>query len=102
VTLTSGVTAKQTLSHYFQGAPDERSEPVVQELVGPLDHSYLLHVASPLDALDWSACGIERDLNVSTRIVLQNNAETSAKGSVSVNSSKGTGKLVVRLASRGC
>lgn len=69
--LEAGVVARQTAQYYFQGDPVSGGE-ARAELRGPFDDDFVLTNEIAKGDAVWSPCGVERDLNVITRLRLQN------------------------------
>lgn len=98
---TNGMSAAQTAKYYFQGNPiasaDNRSD-----LRGPLDKEYVF--TDNIGTLDmvWSKCGVDRDLNVATRVMLRNNPRKTGSGYISNTTVDGSVELKFRLAWKSC
>ena len=101
--LQPGVIGRQMASYYFQGRPVPAPDSNRVELVGPYDSQYVFTDEVPIDDRVWSECGVERDLNISTRLLLQNGDPRRA-GYMNMSALDGTvsGKLVLKIASRVC
>jgi hypothetical protein len=100
--LQPGVVGQQMASYYFMGNPVAPSPDSNRtELVGPYDSRYVFTDEVPIDARNWSPCGVERDLNVSTRVMLQNGNPRRA-GYMNLSAVDGSGKLMLKIASRVC
>ena len=98
--LEQGVSGRQLASYYFQGNP-VKSAQVRTELVGPKDDTYLFTDEVPITDTVWSPCGADRDLNIVTRVRLQNSTPRR-NGYMNLSSIDGSAKLVVKLAWRTC
>lgn len=102
--LEPGVRGFLTASYYFQGNPvpslqNERRT----DVTGPIDRSILFSdEPRPADAV-WSPCGLERNLQVVTRIGLQKSQNKGA-GYINLSSLDGnlSGNLVLRIKTRPC
>lgn len=70
-TLGAGVDASVSAEAYFQGDPS-RSVIASKQQVGPFTGTLALREAIPAAKQVWSTCGVARDINVRTRIRLQN------------------------------
>jgi hypothetical protein len=96
-----GMTGRQTAKYYFQGNPlastDGRSD-----LSGPMDSTYTYNDTLGIADLVWSKCGVDRDLNVQTRIVLQNNRDKRGTGYLNTSAVDGNITLRFRLFWRTC
>lgn len=99
--LEQGVSGRQFASYYFQGNPVERDE-VRSTLVGPFDDTYLFSDKIELaDAVVWSPCGTTRDLNIVTRLRVQNSSPRR-NGYMNMSAVDGSTKLEFKLAWRKC
>jgi hypothetical protein len=99
-TLTPGVRGKLLANYYFQGEPVEPSSPHT-DLIGPYDKTFLFRDDVPIRDAVWSPCGLDRELNIATRIMLQNSTPASS-AYMNLTALDGSSRLVVALASRGC
>lgn len=92
--LSAGSDAKLLASHYQQGSPpgDDGAE---KQLQGPTAGPFRLEDTIADARRAWSKCGVQRDLNVATRVRLKG---ASAGTAVRVE----PGKLVLELAERPC
>lgn len=102
VVLGADVRGKVTTKYYFQGSVEDGQRMQDAEFVGPREEHFKIIDSVELEDLNWSACGPQRDLNVQTNIVLNNNAAETGSGSLNLSSAEGPGSLVLRLASQGC
>jgi len=97
----AGMTATQTAKYYFQGNPiasaDNRSD-----MRGPLDKEYVFTDNIGVVDLVWSKCGVDRDLNVATRVMAKNNARKTGSGYISNTTVDGSVELKFKLAWRRC
>jgi hypothetical protein len=98
--LEQGVTARQLATYYFQGQPVQTPSGRT-ELVGPHDADFLFKDDVPITDAVWSPCGLERDLMINTRILLQNGSPQRS-GYMNLSAVDGSSALVVKLASRPC
>ena len=98
--LEQGVSGRQLASYYFQGNPVKQAQ-VRTELRGPMDDTYLFTDEVPITDTVWSPCGADRDLNIVTRLRLQNSSPRR-NGYMNLSSIDGSAKLVVKLAWRTC
>jgi hypothetical protein len=98
--LEEGVRGSQLASYYFQGNPVQQAQQRT-ELVGPVDDTYLFSDEVPITDTVWSPCGADRDLNIVTRVRLQNSSPRR-NGYMNLSSIDGSAKLVVKLAWRTC
>ncbi|MET0340479.1 MAG: DUF4360 domain-containing protein [Polyangiales bacterium] len=98
--LEQGITGRQFASYYFQGNPVQQAQ-VRTDLSGPYDSSYLFTDEVPITDTVWSPCGTTRDLNVVTRLRLQN-SNPRRNGYMNLSAIDGSAKLVVKLAWREC
>jgi hypothetical protein len=99
--LEEGVNARQSANYYFQGVPLTSRE-VRTDLVGPRDETYIFsdEIATP-DNFVWSPCGVERDLQIVSRLRLQN-ANPGRSGFLNVSSIDASAKMVFKLAWKKC
>ena len=98
--LQQGVIGRQLATYYFQGQPVQTPSGR-GDLVGPHDADYLFKDDVPIDDAVWSPCGVERDLMINTRILLQSSSP-GASGYMNLGAVDGSSALVVKLASRRC
>ena len=95
------MSGRQFASYYFQGNPVERDE-VRTTLVGPFDDTYLFSDKIELaDSVVWSPCGVTRDLNIVTRLRVQNSSPRRT-GYMNLSAVDGSTKLEFKLAWRKC
>jgi hypothetical protein len=99
--LDAGLTGRQTANYYFMGNPLNHAE-LRTDLRGPYDDSYLFQDAVGIADLVWSPCGVNRNLNVTTRLRVQNNPRRTGTGYMNLTSIDATSRLVFRLAWRSC
>ena len=97
--LDPGVTGRQLSTYYFQGQPVQTPSGRT-DLSGPYESDYLFKDDVPIEDAVWSPCGVERDLMINTRILLQSNGRGS--GYMNLSAVDGSSGLVVNLASRRC
>lgn len=100
--LEAGVQGLQTASYYFQGVGTLVTEKR-EEMVGPIDRSYLFKDTVRVNDRVWSPCGVDRLLNVKTLLRLTN-SNPRRNGIInlsSVNSSTSS-KIVIKLGFRRC
>lgn len=89
----AGMSAKQTAKYYFQGNPVPAKE-IRSDMVGPYDDSYVFSDDISVSDLVWSPCGATRRINAQTRLVLNNNPQTSGSGYLNTTSVDGEVKTV--------
>lgn len=106
-TLAQGVTAKAGAAFGFQGAGINLPE-TVTSLTGPRNGAFSVQRTLSDSELAWSTCGVERNINVSTRLSLQS-ATPGATGSIKVTNLAGivadannTSAIGFRVAVRPC
>lgn len=99
--LEQGMTGRQTANYYFMGNPLNHAE-LRTDLKGPYDDSYLFQDDVGIADLVWSPCGVKRNLNVTTRLRVQNNPRRSGTGYMNLATVDGSAQLVFRLAWRSC
>jgi hypothetical protein len=99
--LDTGVTGRQTANYYFMGNPLNHAE-LRTDLRGPYDDDYLFQDDVGILDLVWSPCGVERNLNVTTRLRVQNNSRRTGTGYMNLLSVDGEARLVFSLAWRHC
>ena len=97
----AGMTAAQTAKYYFQGNPLASSENR-SDLRGPLDKEYVFSDAIGTVDLVWSKCGLDRDLNVATRVMARNNTRKTGSGYISNTTVDGSVELKFKLSWRRC
>lgn len=98
---SSGMTARQTANYYFMGNPLNHAE-LRTDLRGVFDDDYLFQDDVGIADLVWSPCGLDRNLNVTTRLRIQNNPRRTGTGYMNLTSVDGASRLVFRLAWRRC
>jgi len=102
--LESGVRGFQTANYYFQGNPVPSADKEKRtDLTGPVDRSYLFQDTVRTADVVWSPCGLDRNLQVVTRLGLQKN-QNKGSGYINLSSLDGeiSGKVVLKLSWRGC
>ncbi|MET0340093.1 MAG: DUF4360 domain-containing protein [Polyangiales bacterium] len=99
--LQDGMIGRQTANYYFQGNPAMSVESNRTELTGPHDNAYLFVDKVRVEDRVWSPCGVERNLNVVTRVQLFNSSPRRS-GFLNLTSVDGSSKLELVLASRPC
>jgi len=99
--LEPGVTGRQTANYYFQGNPVDSSG-ARTELKGEYDDDYLFQDNVAIADQVWSPCGTTRDLNVVTRLRVQNTSRPRRTGYMNLSSVDGSAKLVLKLSWRAC
>ncbi|MET0340005.1 MAG: DUF4360 domain-containing protein [Polyangiales bacterium] len=99
--LQPGVTGAQTANYYFQGNPLPTPESNRVALVGPYDSDYLFRDEVKIEDRVWSECGVERDLNITTRVMLQN-SNPRRSGYMNLTAVDGSGKLELRIETQRC
>ena len=75
----AGMKATQTAGYYFQGNPVQ-SVSARTDLSGPFDDDYIFSDQIGVADLVWSPCGVERLLNIPTRIIAKNNFAKTGTG----------------------
>lgn len=98
--LEPGVVGRQTASYYFQGRPVE-TKAGRNDVTGPYDADFVFRDDVEIEDAVWSPCGLERDLTVNTRIVLQNPTIPGGSGYMNVAAADGSA-LIVKFAARSC
>jgi len=99
--LESGATATERGSYYFQGSTDTTS--VNHNFTGPLDGSWTRIDTTPVDALVYAPCGIERDLNVKTALVVdQGSSDPDATSIIAIDQSRDSVKTMYHFAWKRC
>jgi hypothetical protein len=94
-----GMTARQTVKHYFQGDPVTGVEHT-REIAGPTSpEPYSLQDSIGEDDAVWSPCGAARDLNVSLRLMVRNNPAKTGTGKLGAS---GAWMLTGSLRTRSC
>jgi len=97
----NGMSAAQTAKYYFQGNPIASNENR-SDLRGPLDKEYVFNDSVGTVDLVWSKCGVDRDLNVATRVMLRNNPRKTGTGYISNTTVDGSVELKFKLSWRHC
>ncbi|MET0341638.1 MAG: DUF4360 domain-containing protein [Polyangiales bacterium] len=100
--LDPGLTARQTATYNFQGNPLPPTDSNRMLLIGPYDESYLFKDEIAVRDRVWSACSLERDLNVTVRVQVQNAADRPGDGYMSLSAVDGSSQMMVRLVERDC
>jgi Domain of unknown function (DUF4360) len=96
-----GMTARQTARYYFQGDPLTNTN-ARTDMTGPFDDEFVYNDAVGVADLVWSACGAQRDLNVGTRMILNNNRRKTGSGYMNTSAVDGSISLKFRLSWRTC
>ncbi|KAL7752312.1 hypothetical protein RI367_002358 [Sorochytrium milnesiophthora] len=78
VNLDAGVTASIGSLYYFAGRLDQTS--IQSPFKGPINQDYTFRDAVPLASVVWSACGETDNLNINTRIQVNQNGKHNAEG----------------------
>lgn len=99
--LDPGVMGRQTANYYFMGNPVDHAE-LRTDLRGFYDDSYLFQDDVGIADLVWSPCGTERNLNVTTRLRVQNNRQRTGTGYMNLTAVDAASRLILRLAWRTC
>jgi hypothetical protein len=94
------VSGRQIAKYYFQGNPIDSDEKRT-ELKGDYDDTYLFSDSIELADAVWSPCGTTRDLNIVTRLRLQNSSPRRT-GYMNLNAVDGSTKLEFKLSWRKC
>jgi Domain of unknown function (DUF4360) len=97
----AGMTGRQTAKYYFQGNPVASSDGR-STLTGPKDDAYTFNDNVGIADLVWSKCGVDRNLNVQTRLTLQNDAAKSGTGYLNTSAVDGSISLKFRLFWKTC
>jgi len=98
---SSGMAAAQTAKYYFQGNPIAANENR-SDLRGPLDKEYVFQDNVGTVDWVWSPCGVDRNLNVATRVQLRNNPRKTGSGYISNTTVDGSVELKFKLSWRHC
>jgi hypothetical protein len=96
---SGGMSAKQTAKYYFMGNPANGPE-FDKVMTGPYDDDYLFSDEIATESLVWSPCGATRRLNVTTRLVLQNNPAKTGSGYLNTSTVDVTHDIVFRFGFR--
>lgn len=100
--LDPNVSARVSARYYFQGnslGPDSNR----QTLWGPYDNSYVFEDNIQTKDWVWSPCGAERDLNIQTRLIMQNgDPRGNGYANLAAIDARAETKLVVKLSWRTC
>ena len=99
--LEEGVRGQQTANYYFQGAA-VTSRSVRTELIGPRDEVFVYkdEIATPQERV-WSPCGKDSDLEIITRMRLDN-SKPGRSGYMNLSALDGATKLEFKLDWRPC
>jgi len=98
---SNGMAAAQTAKYYFQGNPIASNENR-SDMRGPIDKEYVFQDNVGTVDLTWSKCGVNRDLNVATRVQLRNNPRKTGSGYISNTTVDGSVELKFKLSWRSC
>lgn len=100
--LEPGASATLSAYYYFQGNPVPSNDRSRKTLRGPFQGTF--HFDDEIGTLDrvWSPCGVERDLNVRTRLQVARGNTSNANASVQVASVEGNTRLRFSLAWQSC
>lgn len=90
------MSARQTAKYYFQGNPVPAQENR-SDMRGPFDDSYVFSDRLLTGDFVWSPCGVERNLNAQTRIVLRNNPRKTGSGYLNTTSVDGEVRTPLRI-----
>ncbi len=96
-----GMSATQRSTYYFQGdrvAADRGTT----KWTGPVDKEYVVRDQVAVADMVWKPCGVERSLQIPTRLTLRNNPSKSGEGYVSTQSVDAAVRFVINLAWRQC
>jgi hypothetical protein len=100
--LTSGATATQKASYYFQGSPDtaSRSHP----FRGPLDDNWQATDSTEWGQMVWAPCGVKRNFNINTevRVNLGTSDPKTTTSFMTMDSTDGEINTIYRLAWKEC
>jgi hypothetical protein len=99
--LEEGVTASQTASYYFQGRRLDPAKTARTNLTGPYDDQFSFLDDIEVGDATWSECGTQRDLNINTRLRVQN-TDPGKDGYINLTAIDGSSKLEFVLAFRPC
>lgn len=101
--LQAGVRASHETRAYAAGSPAMLPSQRV-DLVGPLDRAYRLEETVPDEDLVFLPCGLDRQLQISTRLLAQKNGNGAGEGYVTLSALAGdaVGKVQVGLKWRAC
>jgi hypothetical protein len=97
--LDRGVIASLSARYYFQGNPMAAGE-TRRDLAGPFDDKFVFADNVAPEAIAWSPCSRERNLNALTRLFVRNNSAKTGSGVVSIAANEM--RLRVNLAWRTC
>lgn len=78
ISLERGVTGVQSTTQYFAGRAD--SVKLQTTFRGPMDTDYQLRDQLGISSILWSPCGVNRSLNLSTQIRLDNSGNRNGSG----------------------
>jgi hypothetical protein len=99
--LAAGATAQQQSNYYFQGDPSTAS--VVHTFAGPLYGGWKASDVIPVAALVYSACGVDRGVNINTDLrVSAGTSLASTVSSMTMGSTGGSVSTVYQLAWKTC
>lgn len=100
VNLEPRVRATQVSTYYFAGELLQAS--ARSALVGPLEQNYVFRDNVGFDAVVWSPCGEQRNLNINTEIRVDNSQSRSSAGIITTDSIDGKIKQIYYLRWRRC
>jgi hypothetical protein len=99
--LSTGVTGRQSANYYFQGASIEPAKEKRTDLVGPYEGAFEFEDQVAARDRVWSPCGVDRDLNVRTRVELRNGSPRGS-GVMSLNEIDGAARVEFKVVTRPC
>jgi Domain of unknown function (DUF4360) len=100
--LAPGILGEFSSSYYFQGSPGENSFASSSTFSGPSAETYVFDESYALEQLEWSACGENYDLNISTRLTIRNDTAAYGPSWLRMNGANGAGRLVAQVVARDC
>ncbi|MET0343860.1 MAG: DUF4360 domain-containing protein [Polyangiales bacterium] len=98
--LQPGVTGRQLATYSFQGQ-GVQANAARTDLTGPHDADFVFRDDVEIQDAVWSPCGVERELNVSTRLLLQSSAP-GPSAYMNLTAADGAARLVLKLAAKTC
>jgi hypothetical protein len=94
------VEGTQKAVYYFGGST--RQATAQSTFRGPMDEDYVIRDTLGLEAVVWSPCGVERNLNINTQVRVNNSRDRNASGLLTVDSIDGSVEQIYHLSWRRC
>jgi hypothetical protein len=98
--LADKVVGTQRSTYYFGGSLQQVSAETI--LTGELEEDYVIRDVVPVFQQVWSACGINRPLNINTQVKVNNSKNPSGYGMMTTDSIDGQVQQVYSLSWKPC